>query len=475
MEEKEQVRLLLVHGQVMTMDAERRVFTDGAVAVGGTDIVAVGRTEDIVNEYQAKETWDAGGALIRPGYTEGHAHVVDQILGDISLDTWEYTCGAGDAYDVEWHEWVLPHWQTETPETEYLGSLLSFMEMVRNGSTSFIGGCTHFTPAEVIRAANQVGIRGVVGEFLWDLPEEPKRLAHLTPDLCEERLRSQIEEFGLFGPDRRVGVASMVLGMGTCSDGLMQVAKRVADEHGCMCYVHQSYGQAERHAYMRDLTGGVKPIHHFAKLGILGPNLALIHANFIDDDELDLIVESGTCCIHNPAASLKVGLGASRYAKFPEMLERGVYVGLGSDSSNWSNFFDINMQIYLAAVIHREARMKTPTITAEQALEMATLNAAHILGLPDLVGAIEPGRRADIVIYDRDRPEWHPQPDLVNALVYAGQSKGIDTVIVDGEVVLRHGRFTKFDQDAAYEEIDRQAWSIATRLGFPQLRWPHIQ
>jgi cytosine/adenosine deaminase-related metal-dependent hydrolase len=314
-----------------------------------------------------------------------------------------------------------------------------------------------------------------VGEFLWDLPEEPKRLAHLTAELCEERMRAQIEEFGLFGADQRVGVAVMVVGMGTCSDGLLKAAKRLADEHDCMCYLHQSYGNPERDAYVRDVTGGVKPMFHFANLGILGPNVALIHANYIDDDELEVLVDSGACCIHNPAASLKVGLGASHHSRFPEMLERGVRVALGSDSSNWSNFFDINMQIYLAAVIHREARMKTPTITAEQAIEMATVNAAHVLGIPDLVGALESGRRADIVMYNRERPEWHPQLDLVNCLVYAGQSKGIDSVIINGEVVLRKGRFTKFDQDALYQEIDRQARSVATRLGFPRLRWPHIQ
>ena len=475
MEPKKQVKLLLIHGQVMTMDAQRHVFADGAVAIDGRDIVAVGRTKDVIKEYEAKETWDVHGALIRPGYTEGHAHLVDQILGDISIDSWQYTCGAGDAYDAEWSEWVLPHWETESPETEYLGSLLSFMEMVYNGSTSFIGGCTHFTPAAVKRAANQVGIRGVIGEFLWDLPKEPKRLAHLTAGICVEKLRAQIKEFGLFGPDNRVGVACMVLGMGTCSDALLQGAKQVADEHGCMFYFHQSYGAPERSVYMKSVTGGVKPLFHFKRLGILGPNVALIHANFIDEDELDLLVDTGTSVIHNPAASLKVGLGASRYGKFPEMLAKGVHVALGSDSSNWSNFFDINMQMYLASVIHREARMKTPTITAEQAIEMATLNGAHVLGLPNLVGALEPGRRADVVLYARDRPEWHPQHDLINCLVYSAQGKGVDSVIIDGEVVLKKGRFTRFDQDAAYAEIDRQARSIANRLGFPRPRWPYIQ
>jgi 5-methylthioadenosine/S-adenosylhomocysteine deaminase len=159
----------------------------------------------------------------------------------------------------------------------------------------------------------------------------------------------------------------------------------------------------------------------------------------------------------------------------PDLVGRGFRLAQGSDSSNWSNYFDMGMQVYLAATIHREVTMVMPTITAEQALEMATLNGAHVLGIPNLVGAIEVGRRADIVIDRMRRPEWHPGLDLVYDLVYAGQSKTVDTVLIDGEIVFRDGHFVTFDEEAAYAEIDRAARALTKRLGFSTpTRWPVI-
>jgi cytosine/adenosine deaminase-related metal-dependent hydrolase len=172
---------------------------------------------------------------------------------------------------------------------------------------------------------------------------------------------------------------------------------------------------------------------------------------------------------------MKYGLGSSHVGYHPDLVIRGVPLALGSDSSNWSNFFDMGMQTYLMATLHREATMALPTITAEQALEMATLHGARVMGIPDLVGAIEVDRRADIVIDRMQRPEWHPGLDLVYDLVYAAQSKTVDTVLIDGEVILKDGHFVAFDEKEAYREIDRAARNLLARLDFkvPQ-RWPII-
>jgi 5-methylthioadenosine/S-adenosylhomocysteine deaminase len=201
-----------------------------------------------------------------------------------------------------------------------------------------------------------------------------------------------------------------------------------------------------------------------------------VHLNHLTPAEVEALIESGACGIHCPSSSMKYGLGSSNAGYHPDLLTRGFRLALGSDSSNWSNYFDVGMQVYLAATLHREATMVLPTITAEQSLEMATLNGAHVMGVPHLVGAVEAGRRADIVIDKKLRPEWHPGMDVVYDLVYASQSKTVDTVLIDGEVVLQDGRFVGFDEQAAYKEIDGAARRLTERLGYstPE-RWPVVR
>ena len=462
-----EVDLLITHGQVLTMDAQRRILMDGAVAIKGRDIAAVGPTGDLIDRYDAVETWDLDGALVRPGFVDAHLHVTFQLLRGVLPDYW--------SEEQAWRQLWIPFWDSVTSEEEYLASLLSFMEAVRNGSTSFVGGATAFDLPSVMRAANQVGVRGLLGEFVWDLEAQPPRLARSTQE-CVDRLQVQLDEYPIFGPEQRVGVCVMVLGMNTASDELLVAGKELADRYGIVMNIHQSYGRAEVQSYIDHVSGGTRPIVHLSDLGVLGPNVMLVHINHLDAEELEVLIDSGACGIHCPSSSMKYGLGGSHMGYHPELLARGFRLALGSDSSNWSNYFDMGMQVYLAATLHREATMVLPTITAEQGLEMATLNGAYVMGIPDLVGALEAGRRADIVIDKKRRPEWHPGLDVVYDLVYSAQSKTVDTVLIDGEIVLREGRFVTFDEEAAYEAIDRAARSLIERLGFSiPTRWPVIR
>jgi cytosine/adenosine deaminase-related metal-dependent hydrolase len=250
--------------------------------------------------------------------------------------------------------------------------------------------------------------------------------------------------------------------------------KRIADRLGLILDLHQSFGPADVASY-REHTRGKSAVEHFADLGILGNNLQLVHMIYTDESEVRLLAESQTNVIHCPAASTRVGMGVSRIGRFPEMVTQGVNVALGSDSGNYSDFFDVGRQAYLAATIHREARGIMPTISAETALEMATVNGARSLGVLDAIGSLEAGKRADIVIHSHRRPEWHPGLDPVNSLIYSAQSVSVDTVIVDGEVVLRGGAFTRLDEEAEYRRIDELARQLHRRMGF-EIRpcWPVV-
>ncbi len=189
--------------------------------------------------------------------------------------------------------------------------------------------------------------------------------------------------------------------------------------------------------------------------------------------EVALLASTRTNVVHCPAASTRMGMGVSRMGRFPEMVESGVNVALGSDSGNYSDFFDVGRQAYLAATLHREARGQNPTISAEQALEMATINGARSLGVASWIGSLEAGKKADMVIHAYDRPEWRPGLDPVTSLVYSAQSAGVDTVIADGRIILEDGRFTRVDEEAEYRRIDAAARALYKRMGFQvPHRWP---
>ena len=196
---------------------------------------------------------------------------------------------------------------------------------------------------------------------------------------------------------------------------------------------------------------------------MLGENLTLVHMNHLDRAEVELLAESGTRVVHCPAASLRRGMGAIREGAFPEMLGMGIPVALGSDG--YSGRRDVLRQAYLAAVGFREFRGELPVLTGETVLEMATLHGARALGL-DEVGSIEVGKQADLVVHALDRPEAHPRfQDPVDSLVYFRGSSTVDTVLVNGEVILDRGRFTRFDAAAAYQAIDEASAEFEAGVG----------
>ena len=191
--------------------------------------------------------------------------------------------------------------------------------------------------------------------------------------------------------------------------------------------------------------------------------------------EVELLARSGTNVVHCPAASTRTAMGVTQHGHFPEMVAQGVNVALGSDSGNYSDFFDVGRQAYLAATIHRERTEKMPTISAEQAMEMATINGARSLGIEGLAGSLEVGKKADITIHSYRRPEWRPGLDVINSLIYSAQSTGVDTVIVDGEIVLEGGRVTRLNEEEAYRRIDAAARRLYKRMGWEAKdRWPVI-
>lgn len=442
------------------MDQQRRIFRDGAIAIRGGAIVAVDRDETIAATYQSAQVRDCGGAIVQPGFVDAHAHTgLDLIRGLTPDDTRDWT-GVED-----------PFFANLTPEQERLGTLLAGMEMVANGVTTYADTGSSLSLEATVDAIETVGLRGIPGQFIADLPLEVEGL-HRPFAECVERLRTQIAQYPA-SPAARVHCAVSIAGMGTASDELLLAAKGIADETGLPLIMHQSWGEEEVEAHL--MRVGMRPVEHLAQIGLLDRNVTLVHMIQVNPAEIELVAKAGAAVIHCPGASIRRSMGAVRNGKFPDMLAAGITVALGSDGHSGKH--DVARQAFLAATLHREVRNAVPTISAETAFEMATLSGARAIGMEGSIGSLDPGKRADLVIHRTDRPESRPRfRNPVQNLVYNTLGQTVETVFVEGEAIFDGGRFTRFDQEEVYRLLDATAQELELSLA-PSWRdtaWPVI-
>lgn len=456
------VDLLVHNGALVTVDGARKVYAAGAVAIAGGRILAVGDSESIVREFgHAAEVIDAEGGLITPGFIEAHVHLSQHLGRSVLPDTWP---------EHREHDHWLPYWKLMTEEDAELSAQLACIEMLQAGSTCFSDMSGRFSAEIQARAAHAVGIRGIVSETVWDLPPDDS-VATGGTNQCVDALASLLERFP-YREDRLTWAGVGLAGMGTASDDLLRRAKELAVSHGAVMYMHQSFGHSDTEDFRRR-AGGASAVAHLNALGILGPDLHLVHLIRNSPAEIELLAESGTSLVHCPSASLRWGMGVSTTGLVPTALSRGVNIALGSDSGNYSDFLDVGKQMYLAATIHRESSLGERSVTAEQAVEMATINGARALGVQDDLGSIEVGKKADLVIHSSRRAAMHPLYDPVRTLVYATQSSAVDTVVIGGRVVLRDGRCTLIDEQEVLARVDAAASRLSARMNWSTPHaWP---
>lgn len=471
--------LIIRHGYLITMDEERREIADGAIAIAGGSILAVGSDAEIAALFTAPREIDAEGAPVHPGFIECHLHASFQLYRGVLPDH----LAEADAFDT-----VEAHFYNHvTDEEEYLAVLLSCLEMVRNGTTCFLEAGTILSPGHAARAASLVGIRAILGDpFIWDQPQgfaqgklqEAETCAACSshariheklkraPQTREEALATLGRELSRNSdPDALVTGHVAVLGLGTASEDLMMTAKAAADAAGVVLNIHQSYSPADTEADRQRF--GTDPLLHLARIGFLDRNVTMGHGNHLTDAECDAFLDRGASIAWAPAASMMWGHGSMVHGRHAELFLRGGNIALGSDSSNWSNDFDLWRQASLAVLTARDVGQDRSRLVAEDGFEMATLNGARAVGMEGRIGSLAPGKCADIVIHTLNRPEIQPVTDRLRGLFYSSRSKSIHTVIINGRVILEAGQFTALDERELLREIGRASASLLKRMGVP--------
>ena len=453
---------------VITMDDERRIIHDGAVVIEGSRITQVGKSEELA-DIAAERVIDADGMVLAPGLVNGHMHI---SYAHATRGIFPDSLGNDYLPNVFRLQGVM------TAEEEYLTSLLGITELLKYGTTTFIDpGSTKFLDAG-LRAYEQSGCRIMVGAHVTDQPN-PVNLPVYETDEAIAIVERTIRDYD-GALDGRVRAWAMPFAPSAATPRLLQESKRLADENGVSLTLHFNNSARYVESCLRDT--GMRPSQYLESLGVLGENVVMSHCIGLDMSEVETLARTGTKVVAVPTAAVKSGYGMTADSSsvppgglLPEMLEAGITAGIGTDAGNNSNLVETNRAMYLIAVLYKDARRSTTAITAETALELATISGAKTLGLGDEIGSIEQGKKADLALYDTRRAEWATLFNPVNSLVYNADGRSVHTVLVDGQVVVENHTPLFVDEQALIAEVQAVGESMLSRTGlsFPQ-PWPVV-
>ena len=451
--------ILVEHAVIVTLDPERRIFLDGSVLVEGDRIVQVGRAADVRPPRPPDRVIDGRRRLVLPGFVNAHVHLSEHISRGVMADE--------VPVDRYMEDWLLPLYSNSTPEEEAYSARLACLEMLRTGTTTFCEAGTLFDVGAVADAVDGIGMRAILGRWTWDMPGARGRMRQSTAEALDatEAMMVSLKD----RPGGRVSAWPLLLGFGTCSDSLIRGAHALAQKHGT------GWGMMHLASHPARRTADRMTVAALDALGVLDRDTKLTHMVYVTHDDIGVLARRRVKVVHCPTAALKHTKGLAEHGRFPEMLTAGVTVALGGDSGNGSNHFDMLRLMHIVALIFKDARLDTRVMPPETVLEMATLHGAAALGLEKEIGSLEAGKRADLVLYDLDVPEWRPLLDPVNSLVYAATGASVRTVLIDGRVILDEGKVTTIDETEVYRRIEPLSREHIARAKVPfQPRWPVI-
>ncbi len=424
---------------LVTCDEAMRCIPDAAVAIEKNTLVAIGPSEDIEASYRGKHQMDLGGHLVMPGLVNTHTHAAMScfrgLADDLPLQQWL-------------HEIIFPaEAKNVDPDLVYWGTLLSSIEMLKNGVTTFCDG--YFFEASAAQAALDAGIRAVLGQGILDFP---------TPDQPDPSKAGQTAEAFLQAFPRgveRLRPSIFCHAPYTCGPDTIRWAKALCREHGILFQIHLSETSSEVEDIVRE--HGERPVHYLDRLGALDPRTLCAHAIWLDPGEIELLGRRGTRISHNPESNMKL---ASGIAPIQLLREAGSPVGLGTDGCASNNDLDMFGEMDRAAKMDKVFKNDPVACPAPEVLRMATREGAIAIGWEHAIGSLEPGKCADLISIDLNQPHLTPLYDPVSHLVYAARGSDVRHVWVDGRLVVSGGTMPSTDAAQAMREVRRIAERI---------------
>lgn len=455
---------LITNATVVTMDDERRIIEDGAIAIVDGKIADIGKSRDLAERWRSDDVIDGRRFVVTPGLINTHIHITGEPLlrGFVPDDT---------PFEENVFEWLTPIHSFYEPEDEAISAQMASLEMLKSGTTTFLEAGTIRFIDPVVEALGEMGIRARVGPWVWDRVPEPLEM-NFDTDTAISRMEDAMNRYASVH-DGRIQAWPIIVGHTTCSEELWKASKELSIKHGVGMSFHMSPAQMDVDGFMGEF--GRRPMLHLEDTGILDENVILTHAVYVDDDEINALARTGTSVSHCPTTALKVCYGITQIGKFPEMADLGINIAIGTDGNNASNYHDLMRATYLVAGLFKDARRDKDMFPAEEAFAMATRHGAKGLLAEDEIGSLEVGKLADLVLHDTNRVEWRPLHNVANQLVWSADGRGVHTVFVDGRRVVEDYRCTTIDEDDLLQRAQVAGDAIRERSGLPdRAKWPTV-
>lgn len=430
--------LLVRGGEVVTMNAARTVVPDGAVLVKSSTIAAVGKFSDLrLENPEALVIGDADG-VVTPGYVNAHQHLTgDRLVHSCipdAIDSQEAIFG-----------WAVPVHGAHTGDDDELSAMLASIEAVTNGITCTIEAGTVAHPQRVAAGVRRVGMRASIGQWGWDVDGAP----FAAP--ATEVLARHAELLDTLPAGDLVEAWVTLVGHDMMSDELVAGASDLARARGVGFTFHLSPHNGDATSYLA--RTGYRPFVHLDRLGVLGTHVLVAHAVHLDDEELDVVVRTDTAIASCPWAYLRLAQGFIAAGRHGELMARGARIALGCDSENAGDAVDILRAATLFVGLARDRSCDPFGLTAHDGLALATIDGATAIGKQHLIGSLEVGKQADIVVHDTSGPQWLPRSqDVVLQLMWASDGRSVSDVVIAGQPVVRGGRCVTVDVDALRSE-----------------------
>lgn len=428
----------------MTMTDSHPVMENCRVEVAGGTITSIKSLDSSrVSPPFDAECINAAGCVVMPGLINSHTHAAMTLFrglaDDLPLKTWLF-------------ERIFPaEAKVLSPETVYLGTMLACVEMLSSGTTCFMDG--YFFEESALKAAHEAGIRALLAQGVIDMP---------APGVPDPRLNLKVASSFLdswkdFSP--RLTPAIFCHSPVTCSRATLMEAYSICADYKVPLFIHLSETKWEVEGIEK--TTGLRPVHFLDSIGILKEGLVAVHCTHVSDSEIKAMAAKGVKAVHVPSSNMKLGSGLAPVAA---MMEAGMRPALGTDGCASSNNLDMFREMDIAAKASKIQTGEPTAFGALSVLKAATVWAAEAAGLGDLVGTIEEGKRADIIVLDFNKSHLHPLYDPVSSLVYCADGSDARDVIVDGKVLIRNGEFKSISPDDIMQEARRLSLTIGKGL-----------
>ena len=441
---KQAVDLLVTNGIVVTMDDARHIYQEGAVAVRGDSIVAVGPRGEIEGRYQSAQRIDTRGALVLPGFINGHTHVPMTLFrglhDDVTLNDWLY-------------KYIFPA-EAKNVNEDFVrwGTRLAAAEQIRAGVTTFAD--MYYFEDAIAEETKAAGMRAELGETFIDFPAPDNK--------SEAEMLAYTEKFlKRWQGDPLIHAAPAPHSIYTCSKKTLQDAAALARKYHAPILIHVAEMKKELDDSLK--TNGMSPVQYLEKIGILGPDVVAAHCIYVDAADRKTLAERGVGCVHNPSSNMMI---ASGVAPVPEERVAGIAVGLGTDGPAGSNNdLDLMEEMDLAAKLAKISKMDPLALNAKAVVEMATIDGARALHLEKEIGSLEAGKKADLALISLDEPNAVPMYDIYAQIAYSLKGSDVETVVIGGRVVMLDRKLLTLDEPKILEKAREYGARVKASLG----------